>query len=114
MPLASQIEKLSGDNTRDEKERVMDALSAGLVGPMWNTVPHFLLQGVSTPYKYHNRNSVNHTHLIFSSVKAASEAWIALEEKSEEEDIDGEEEEKEEETDVETDGEAVKEVFELF
>ena len=40
MPLASttspprKIEKLSGDNTRDEKERVMDALRAGLVGPM--------------------------------------------------------------------------------
>ena len=31
---SSQIKKLSGDNTRDEKERVMDALSAGLVGPM--------------------------------------------------------------------------------
>ena len=31
---SSQIEKLSGDNTRDEKERVMDALRAGLVGPM--------------------------------------------------------------------------------
>ena len=29
-----QIEKLTGDNTRDEKERVMDALRAGLVGPM--------------------------------------------------------------------------------
>jgi len=50
----------------------------------------------------------------YMSVKAASEACIALEEKSEEEDIDGEEEEKEEETDVETDGEAVEEVFELF
>ena len=30
----SQIEKLSGDNTRDEKERVMDALRAGLDGLM--------------------------------------------------------------------------------
>ena len=29
-----QIEKLSGDNTRDEKERVMDAPRAGLVGPV--------------------------------------------------------------------------------
>ena len=67
---------------------------------------------MSTPYKYHNRNSVNHTHLIFSSVKAATEAWIDLEDESEEEEIDGEEEEKEEETDVETDGEAVEEVFE--
>ena len=57
----------------------------------------------------HNCNSVNHTHLI-----AATEAWIALEDESEEEEIDGEEEEKEEETDVETDGEAVEEVFELF
>ena len=27
---SSQIEKLSGDNTRDEKERVMDALRAQL------------------------------------------------------------------------------------
>ena len=68
-----------------------------------------------------NCNSVNHTHLIFRSVKAATEAWIALEDESEEEEIDGEEEEidgeeeeKEEETDVETDGEAVEEVFELF
>ena len=57
-----------------------------------------------------NCNSVNHTHLIFRSVKAATEAWIALEDESEEEEIDGEEEE----TDVETDGEAVEEVFELF
>ena len=64
--------------------------------------------------KYHNCNSVNHTHLIFRSVKAATEAWITLEDESEEEEIDGEEEEKEEETDVETDGEAVEEVFELF
>ena len=55
-----------------------------------------------------NCNSVNHTHLIFRSVKAATEAWIVLEDESEE--IDGEEEE----TDVETDGEAVEEVFELF
>ena len=47
-----------------------------------------------------NCNSVNHTHLIFRSVKAATEAWIALEDESEEEEIDGEEEEKEEETDV--------------
>ena len=31
---SSQIKKLSGDNTRDEKERVMDALRAGLVCPM--------------------------------------------------------------------------------
>ena len=31
---SSQIEKLSGDNTRDEKERVLDTLRAGLVGPM--------------------------------------------------------------------------------
>ena len=31
---SSQIEKLNGDNTRDETERVMDALRAGLVGPM--------------------------------------------------------------------------------
>ena len=44
------------------------------------------------------------------SVKAASEAWIAPEDESEEEEIDGEEEE----TDVETDGDAVEEVFELF
>ena len=51
-----------------------------------------------------NCNSVNHTHLIFRSVKAATEAWITLEDDSEEEEIDGEEEEKEEETDVETDG----------
>ena len=58
----------------------------------------------------HNCNSVNHTHLVFRSVKAATEAWIALEDESEEEEIDGEEEE----TDVETDGEAVEEVFELF
>ena len=57
-----------------------------------------------------NCNSVNHTHLIFRSVKAATEAWIALDDESEEEEIDGEEEE----TDVETDGEAVEEVFELF
>ena len=41
----------------------------------------------------HNCNSVNHTHLIFKSVKAATEAWIALEDESEEEEIDGEEEE---------------------
>ena len=34
---SSQIEKLSGDNTRDEKERVMDALRAGLVGPIYVT-----------------------------------------------------------------------------
>ena len=61
-----------------------------------------------------NCNSVNHTHLIFRSVKAATKAWIVLEDESEEEEIDGEEEEKEEETDVETDGEAVEEVFELF
>ena len=61
----------------------------------------------------HNCNSVNHTHLVFRSVKAATEAWIALDE-SEEEEIDGEEEEKEEETDVETDGEAFEEVFKLF
>ena len=61
-----------------------------------------------------NYNSVNHTHLIFRSVKAATEAWITLEDESEEEEIDGEEEEKEEETDIETDGEAVEEVFELF
>ena len=52
----------------------------------------------------HNCNSVNHTHLVFRSVKAATEAWIALEDESEEEEIDGEEEEKE----------AVEEVFELF
>ena len=64
--------------------------------------------------KYYNCNSVNHTYLIFRSVKAATEAWIAVEDESEEEEIDGEEEEKEEETDVETDGEAVEEVFELF
>ena len=64
--------------------------------------------------KYHNCNSVNHTHLIFRSVKAATETWIALDDESEEEEIDGEEKEKEEETDVETDGEAVEEVFELF
>ena len=51
-----------------------------------------------------NCNSVNHTHLIFRSVKAATEAWITLEDDSEEEEIDGEEEEKE----------AVEEVFELF
>ena len=57
-----------------------------------------------------NCNPVNHTHLIFRSVKAATEAWIALEDESDEEEIDGEEEE----TDVETDGEAVEEVFELF
>ena len=57
-----------------------------------------------------NCNSVNHTHLIFRPVKAATEAWIALEDESDEEEIDGEEEE----TDVETDGEAVEEVFELF
>ena len=37
-------------------------------------------------------NSVNHTHLIFRSVKAATEAWIAQEDESEEEEIDGEEE----------------------
>ena len=61
-----------------------------------------------------NCNSVNHTHLVFRSLKAATEAWIALEDESEEEEIDGEDEEKEEETDVETDGEAVEEVFELF
>ena len=61
-----------------------------------------------------NCNSVNHTQLIFRSVKAATKAWIALEDESEEEEIDGEEVEKEEETDVETDGEAVEEVFELF
>ena len=61
-----------------------------------------------------NCNSVNHTHLIFRSVKAATEVWIDLEDESEEEEINGEEEEKEEETDVETDGEAVEEVFELF
>ena len=77
-----------------------------------------------------NCNSVNHTHLIFRSVKAATEAWITLEEEDEEEDDDDEEEEeaeeedeeeeeeeeeeKEEETDIETDGEAVEEVFELF
>ena len=54
-----------------------------------------------------NCNSVNHTHLIFRSVKAATEAWIALEDESEEE-------ENKEETDVETDGEAVEEIFELF
>ena len=42
-------------------------------------------------------------------MKAATEAWIALEDESEEEEIDGEEE-----TNVETDGEAVEEVFELF
>ena len=48
----------------------------------------------------HNCNSVNHTHLIFRSVKAATEAWIALENESEEEEIDGEEEEKEEGTGV--------------
>ena len=47
-----------------------------------------------------NCNSVNHTHLIFRSVKAATEAWIALDDESEEEEIDGEEEEKEEESDV--------------
>ena len=47
-------------------------------------------------------------------MKAATEAWIALEDESEEEEIGGEEEKKEEETDVETDGEAVEEVFELF
>ena len=52
----------------------------------------------------HKCNSVNHTHLIFRSVKAATEAWLALEDESEEE----------EETDVETDGEAVEEVFGLF
>ena len=57
-----------------------------------------------------NCNSVKHTHLIFRSVNAATEAWIALEDESEEEEIGGEEEE----TDVETDGEAVEEVFELF
>ena len=51
-----------------------------------------------------NCNSVNHTHLIFRSVKAATEAWIDLEDESEEEEIDGEEEEKE----------AAEEVFELF
>ena len=45
-------------------------------------------------------------------MKAASEAWIALEDESEEEEVGGEEEKKEEETDVETDGEAVEEVFE--
>ena len=39
-----------------------------------------------------NCNSVNHTHLIFRSVKAATEAWIALDDESEEEEIDGEEE----------------------
>ena len=38
-----------------------------------------------------NCNSVNHTHLIFRSVKAATEAWIALEDESEEEEIDEEE-----------------------
>ena len=47
-------------------------------------------------------------------MKAATEAWITLEDDSEEEEIDGEEKEKEEETDIETDGEAVEEVFELF
>ena len=48
-------------------------------------------------------------------MKAATEAWITLEDESEEEEIDGgEEEEKEEETYVETDGEAVEEIFELF
>ena len=47
---SSQIEKLSGDNTRDEKERVMDAPRTGLVGPVWQTVSHFLLQEVSTPH----------------------------------------------------------------
>ena len=61
-----------------------------------------------------NCNSVNRTHLIFRSVKAATEAWIDLEDESEEEEIDGEEKEKEEETDIETDGEAVEEIFELF
>ena len=50
--------------------------------------------------KANNCNSVNHTHLIFRSVKAVTEAWIALEDVSEEEEINGEEEEKEEETDV--------------
>ena len=48
----------------------------------------------------HNCNSVNHTHLVFRSVKAATEAWITLEDDSEEEEIDGEEEEKEEGTGV--------------
>ena len=47
-------------------------------------------------------------------MKAATETWIALDDESEEEEIDGEEKEKEEETDIETDGEAVEEVFELF
>ena len=61
-----------------------------------------------------NCNSVNHTHLISRSVKAATEAWIALDDESEEKEIDGEEKEKEEETDIETDGEAVEEGFELF
>ena len=41
-------------------------------------------------------------------MKAATEAWIALDDESEEKEIDGEE------TDIETDGEAVEEVFELF
>ena len=61
-----------------------------------------------------NCNSVNHTHLIFRSVKAATEAWIALEDESEEEEINGEEEEKGEETAVDSDEEAVEEIFELF
>ena len=34
-----------------------------------------------------NCNSVNHTHLIFRSVKAAMEAWIDLDDESEEEEI---------------------------
>ena len=41
-----------------------------------------------------NCNSVNRTHLIFRSVKAATEAWIDLENESEEEEIYGEEKEK--------------------
>ena len=62
----------------------------------------------------HNCNSVNHTHLVFRSVKAATEAWIALEDESEEEEIDGEEEEKEEETDVETDGRLLRRFLSSF
>ena len=45
-------------------------------------------------------------------MKAITDAWVALED-MEDEDGEGEDEE-DEETDVESDGEAVKEVHELF
>ena len=50
------------------------------------------------------------------AIKAITDAWVALED---EEDEEGEdelfaEEEEDEETDVESDGDAVEEVYELF